>query len=173
MATNVRQGEGSSCTVDEAMHRLGDLLPRIVRGLRRNKPAELAELLHSGHLGPRHGRTLYVLTTGPVTVGELAGQLGLSLATTSNLVAELDRAGLVERRQDPADRRRTIVTIAEDRRPVIEAWMTQTAAPFVRALERLDSGERATLIKALGVLVEELGPVPADAAVCEEDAAEL
>jgi DNA-binding MarR family transcriptional regulator len=126
-------------------------------------PAELEELVRSAQLGPRHGSVLYALLEGPAIVGALAARLGLSLATTSNLVAELDRAGLVERRPDPADRRRTIVTISEERRPSIENWITQAAAPFVRTLERLSPSERATFIMGLHALDDALRATGRDA----------
>jgi pimeloyl-ACP methyl ester carboxylesterase len=50
----------------------------------------------------------------PLTVGELAGRLRFSLATTSQPVADLDRARLVSRRQDPADRWRTLVKVSQE-----------------------------------------------------------
>ena len=53
----------------------------------------------------------------PATVGELASRLGLTLPTVSGVLADLDRAGLVERRPDPADRRRTIVQIIPGQAP--------------------------------------------------------
>jgi hypothetical protein len=68
----------------------------------------------SGGTGPapRHLITLAVLhRTGTVTVGQLADRLQLSLTTTSLMVADLARLGLVERREDPADRRRTLVSV--------------------------------------------------------------
>jgi DNA-binding MarR family transcriptional regulator len=164
MKTNLSQvSSRKSCSVAEAMTDLTNLLPRVIRGMKRNKPAELEELVRSAQLGPRHGSALYALLEGPTIVGTLATRLGLSLATTSNLVAELDRAGLVERRPDPADRRRTIVTITEERRPSIESWLTHAAAPFVRTLERLSPSERATFVKGLHTLDEELCTADPDA----------
>ena len=60
-------------------------------------------------VGPRHVAALEQLRGGPVTVSELASRLGLTLPTVSGVLADLDRAGLVDRHADPADRRRTIV----------------------------------------------------------------
>ncbi|WP_181957750.1 hypothetical protein [Nonomuraea longispora] len=39
------------------------------------------------------------------------------------MAGELSREGVLERREDDADRRRTIVSIAERRRPAINEWL--------------------------------------------------
>jgi DNA-binding MarR family transcriptional regulator len=143
----------------DALGELIGLLPRVLRGMRRIKTEGDAEgLARAGELGPRHGKTLYLLLDGPKTVGDLAVELDLTLASTSNLVADLDRAGLAERRQDPADRRRTIVSIVDERRPAVEAWLSAATAPLARALEGVAPEERATFIKVLHALADELGP---------------
>ena len=46
---------------------------------------------------------------GPMTAGRLAELTGLSTGATTRLVDRLVRAGYVERRSDPGDRRRVIV----------------------------------------------------------------
>lgn len=46
---------------------------------------------------------------GPMTSGELARRLGLSLAAASRLVDRLIDAGIARREPDPADRRRVVV----------------------------------------------------------------
>ena len=43
------------------------------------------------------------------------------------MVGDLSRQGVLERAEDPADRRRTIVTIAENHRTAIEAWLAGSA----------------------------------------------
>ena len=62
-------------------------------------------------LSPRHVAALEHLRGGDLTVGELAARLGLTMPTVSGVLADLDRAGFIERHPDPADRRRTIVAI--------------------------------------------------------------
>jgi DNA-binding MarR family transcriptional regulator len=138
------------------MKELVGLLPRVIRGLKRHKDPAAVELWRSAQLGQRHASALYLLTDQPKTVGELAADLELGLATVSGVVAELDRAGLVERQQDPADRRRTIVTIRDEHRPAIQAWLNGAAAPIVRVLERLSPEERAVFVRAMDLLDQEL-----------------
>src|SRR5690242_2451579 len=95
------------------------LLRVIVRGFRHGSMAEpieepLRRAAEAGTLGKRHFPVLLSLALeGPATVSELAGRVALAPATTSLLVNELSRAGLVERREDDTDRRRTIVSLPD------------------------------------------------------------
>jgi DNA-binding MarR family transcriptional regulator len=81
----------------------------------------------------------------------------LTLGTTSLLVGELSRAGLVERREDEADRRRTIVSVAEEHAKVMRPVIDETLAPLSRALGRMKPAQRAAFIDALTIVAEESG----------------
>src|ERR1700734_1302376 len=97
------------------------LFPRVTRRMRggQEHPAPPA----TAPLGPRHVAALQQLRGGPVTVGELAARLGLTLPTVSGVVADLDRAGFIERHPDPADRRRTIVAVIPAQASLIGEWL--------------------------------------------------
>src|SRR5262245_27948299 len=72
-------------------------------------PEELREAAATAGLGPRHGPPMITLAfEDGLSVTELAERIGLSLPTTSQLVGELSRAGLVVRSEDERDRRRTL-----------------------------------------------------------------
>ena len=78
--------------------RLMQLFPRVSRGMRRWQDRIAPS---SGTpLGPRHVAALQQLRGGPVTVGELASLLGLTLPTVSGVLADLDRAGFIDRQPD-------------------------------------------------------------------------
>jgi DNA-binding MarR family transcriptional regulator len=132
------------------------LLPPIFYAMRTGPPAPaLHDLVRP--LGPRHFPALMLIAAQqPLTVGELAGRLHFSLATTSQLVADLDRAGLVSRRQDPSDRRRTLVEVSQQNSGAVQEWYAGRAEPLQRALDRLTRAERQSLIKSLAVMGEEL-----------------
>lgn len=144
----------AGCTVHEGLHNLVLLLPRVARGLRRRREAPV--VIDGMPLGRRHGAALALLREQPCTVGALAATLELNLATVSGLVADLERAHFVERSADPGDRRRTIVRIVAGREDAVGAWLATTTAPIVRALEQLSAEERATFVKAMGLLDAEL-----------------
>jgi DNA-binding MarR family transcriptional regulator len=133
--------------------RLMQLFPRVTRGMRRwhnrGTPAPAP-------LGPRHVAALEQIRSGPVTVGKLASRLDLTLPTVSGVLADLDRANLVERRTDPADRRRTIVQIIPDQEALISHWLDGAAKPLARVLDQLTHAEQEAFLKAMDLLEAEL-----------------
>jgi DNA-binding MarR family transcriptional regulator len=134
--------------------RLMQLFPRVVRGMRRWQDHAAPQT--QAPLGPRHVAALEQLRGDPLSVSELAARLGLSLPTVSGVLAELDRAGFVERHPDPADRRRTIVAMTQAHRTEIVAWLDGAARPLARVLDQLDAGEQAAFLKAMSLLETEL-----------------
>jgi DNA-binding MarR family transcriptional regulator len=134
--------------------RLMQIFPRVTRGMRRWQDGAAPPA--SVSLGPRHVAALQQLRGGPLTVGELAARLGLTLPTVSGVLADLDRAGFVERRPDPADRRRTIAAIASAQAPLIDEWLDGAASPIARVLDKLSTSEQRAFVKAMDLLETEL-----------------
>jgi DNA-binding MarR family transcriptional regulator len=109
-------------------------------------------------LGPRHGAILIQLySSPPLNVSEVADRLGNSLPTVSQLIGDLERAGLVQRRVDSANRRRTLVSLAEERSEQIGEFLALRAAPLLRALDQLTSEQRAGFVAGLRLWVNETG----------------
>jgi DNA-binding MarR family transcriptional regulator len=130
-----------------------------MRGLwaRRRPTPELLALVSDGSLGRRHVALLaQVGTEGERSVGELAVELGLSLPATSTLARELEEHGLLERREDPTDRRRTVVGLAPGTAPAVRKWLARRSLPLEQALGALDAGERAAFLKGLRALADAL-----------------
>ncbi|HZU19595.1 MAG TPA: helix-turn-helix domain-containing protein [Gaiellaceae bacterium] len=135
------------------------LLRRVTRGLwaRRRPTPELMALVAGASLGGRHVTLLaHVGTEGERSVGELARELGLSLPAASTLARELEEHGLLERREDPGDRRRTVVALAPSTSKAVHAWLAQRSKPLERALAALEPGEREAFLKGLRALADAL-----------------
>jgi DNA-binding MarR family transcriptional regulator len=163
MAT-VREKTSStrSPSIDGQVRELLALFAGILKGLKQDreeeKPEELQRAFEQGSLGERHFPPLIVLSLeGPMSVSELAERVGLTVATTSLLVGELSRAGLVERSEDERDRRRTIVSLSEEIRKIAEPRIQEHLQPFRRTLERLSPPARAHFMEGVRVLNEEAG----------------
>ena len=128
------------------------LIRRVMRGLRGPGPA-----LGARRLGRRHaGLLMHIGTEGPVTVSELAASLGISLPAASTLTRELEEEGLVERSEDPEDRRRTVVEVADSTREAIHEWLARRDRPLEQALAALDEPEREAFLKGLRALADAL-----------------
>ena len=117
----------------------------------------LDRVMKAHGLGPRHITALLsVALYGPLSVTQLAERHHMLVKTASLIAVELEAAGLLERREDPTDRRRTIVAIAKGKEGAIEQGLNRRAAPLRRTLDRLDPAQRRALITGLEVLGEEL-----------------
>jgi len=134
--------------------RLMQLFPRVTRGMRRWQDRTGQPV--PAPLSPRHVAALEQIRNGPVTVGELASRLDLTLPTVSGVLADLDRAGYIERRPDPDDRRRTIVRIVPGQAALIGEWLDGAAMPMARVLDKLTPAEREAFLKAMDLLEAEL-----------------
>ncbi|MDT8915146.1 MarR family winged helix-turn-helix transcriptional regulator [Amycolatopsis sp. PS_44_ISF1] len=96
-----------------------DLTVRMAREMRMNVTDMRAILLLSEH--------------GPLGATELAGRLGITLASTTVLVDRLRRDGYLERVRDDADRRRITLTVtASARTASLTAWL-----PAIRGIDEI------------------------------------
>ncbi|WP_281275530.1 MarR family winged helix-turn-helix transcriptional regulator [Leptospira sarikeiensis] len=55
-----------------------------------------------------------LFTHGPQTAGEIAKTMGLSTGSVTSLIDRLEKKGLVERKNDPEDRRKVRVFLTQD-----------------------------------------------------------
>ena len=141
-------------TRDSEIHELRRLLRSVMQGMWRHRRPRLDLDVQ---LGRRHvGVLTHVAAEGPQTVGEIARNVGLSLPATSKLVRDLADAGLVERREDEEDRRRTVVELNEATAAKVRAWMAERSRPLEAALDSLTAPERAAFLKGLSALAEAL-----------------
>ena len=79
----------------------------------------------------------------------LASFLGIGLPSTSKVVEGLVKAGLLERRADPADRRRLLLELSATGRMEAEATRNIAQACLAKRLSSLDSTETERLRDAL------------------------
>jgi len=131
------------------------------------RPEDLADQLHSAaihllrHLrreddsigisAPRLSALSVVVFAGPLTLGQLATAEQVKPPTMTRIVTGLEKAGLVNRREDAKDGRLTQIHATKKGRMVLAAGRAkrvETLAAAVRALDRnsrlnLESGIRA------------------------------
>lgn len=146
-------------TNEQRVSELRLALRRVMRGLwaRRRPSPELLALVEGGALGRRHVALLaQVGGEGERSVGELARELGLSLPAASTVARELEQHGLLVRREDPADRRRTVVALAPATEEPVRRWLAQRSHPLERTLGALTDAEQEAFLKGLRVLGDAL-----------------
>ncbi|WP_406348320.1 MarR family winged helix-turn-helix transcriptional regulator [Streptomyces sp. NBC_00144] len=141
--------QATGLTRDDAIRAMLVLMPRVAQRIKRTT---VPEQLRSMNLAPRHLSLLsHLVFDGPALVSELAARLEVAPTTVSLMVADLSRQGVVERKSDPADRRRTVVTITEDpaTRDAINGWLARGAGAWEKALEPLTPQERAMFVRTM------------------------
>jgi DNA-binding MarR family transcriptional regulator len=137
---------------DEMREAIGfvPLVEAYFRRAHSEMPDELAKIFREHGLTARHGAVLPQLAVDqPLSVSELAAIMGLSLSTVSELVGDLSRAGLVERREQPSNRRRTLVSLTEQHKKAVEGFVAVRAAPLLRVLDSLSPSDRAGFVAGL------------------------
>jgi DNA-binding MarR family transcriptional regulator len=155
-------------STDQAVRAMLLTLPRLVS---RAKRIPVPEQLHSLHLAPRHLTMLSnLLLDGPTPVKELAARLEIAPTTVSLMVSDLQRQGVVERRADPGDRRRTIVAITSDptTRAAIDAWLANGARAWHKVFDDLTPQERATFVRAIRAYETEVSALATDGAADQQ-----
>jgi len=102
------------------------------------------------------------LATRPLRVTELAGCANLDPSTVSRHVAQLDRAGLVERTPDPDDGRAHQLQLTEVGRQQLEDAFARRRALLGRALLHWDPDDIAELDRLLDRFVADVETINAE-----------
>ena len=115
----------------------GDRLTELVDEVFRlsDALARAGDALVAGEgLSASRWRTLGALTSGPLSVAEIARRRGMRRQSASESVAQLEAAGLVVRSPDPRDARAPLVSLTEQGRAALtrirprrKAWASRTA----------------------------------------------
>lgn len=128
--------------------RVSVLIPQIAKNIR------IANFIDS----VRRGLTLSQVTillvlkeaqSGPMPMGQIARELGVSLPTTSGLVDRLCREGLVARLVDDRDRRVVLVRLTTEGRSVIQRMLRLLSDLLTRLLADLTEAEQESLAQAV------------------------
>jgi DNA-binding MarR family transcriptional regulator len=124
-------------------HELRETLGRVVRRLRAEPGPSVGRLAVLGRLD----------RDGPSSVSALATCERMRPQSMAQIVHDLETAGFVSRRPDPADGRRAIIELTDAGLDIL--WTTRASREtwLAEALDReLDADERALIHEALALL---------------------
>lgn len=92
---------------------------------------------------------MFLTYEGPMTIGHLACALGIGQPAASILVDRLVQLGLVNRMEDPADRRRTIASLTPRGLETIGTFRNHRLQCLRAWLERLDADTLSALARGV------------------------
>ncbi len=131
---------------------LGDLVMRVARSLRRRG----AEAMAPWDLAPHQVRALRVVGHHEgIRPGELATHLRVAPRSVTDVVDALEQRGLLERHQDPADRRATVLALTASGQRLLDETGAARRADAEAYFARLPERDRATLRRILTRLDDE------------------
>ena len=125
--------------------------------------ATFDKALRHHHLS-RAGREALAVLEGarePLSPTTIADRLIVTTASVTSLLDTLERRGLVERRADPSDRRRLLVSITDDGVAVVNAFLPELVALQTAAMSTLSEQQRRQLIGLLTRVDDALGALDA------------
>ena len=99
-----------------------------------------------------HYRLLEQLVAGPASQAELGRRTGIHFSDVVAALNELADGGYLERRPDPADKRRNVVTITPAGRRRLTELAATVAAIQDELLAPLSAAERTELVRLLTLL---------------------
>jgi DNA-binding MarR family transcriptional regulator len=137
MSPKGKETRGERVAVAEALHRL-------VSAAVRQQPREIS-LTSASTLAT-------VERTGPRRITDLAAIEGVTQPSMTALVTVLERAGLVERRQDQRDQRVVLVALTMAGTDYLRSRRRAGAEAFARLIDKLPPDETATLLAAAPAL---------------------
>jgi DNA-binding MarR family transcriptional regulator len=104
-------------------------------------------------------RALFVLfQSGPIPIGQLGARLAVGRPAASLLVDALVRRGLVERFEDPADRRRTLARLSSEAQRLITQQYLGSQQQYEAWLSQLGDDDLTHLARALTELAAIASP---------------
>ncbi|WP_286403807.1 MarR family winged helix-turn-helix transcriptional regulator [Pseudarthrobacter defluvii] len=125
----------------EAVMRAADTLLRVVA----RSVAEVEDVVNTPQL-----RVLVLIhTRGPQNLGGVAAELGVHASNATRICDRLVAAGLLERREDPADRRYVRLELTAKGHALVDSVLDHRRQAIGEVISRMPSGRRPALAAAL------------------------
>lgn len=95
-----------------------------------------------------------------LNLSAVADGLGVNVSNASRTCDRLVGAGLVSRRDDPADRRHLVLALTKDGIALVDSLMARRRAIFSQVTGQMSDDGRGRLAEGLGALLEAVAALP-------------
>jgi DNA-binding MarR family transcriptional regulator len=144
------QGSGTAAENEDRIRRIFASHERLMHLL---SAAHANDFLEIG-VTMSQAKLLYVVVAaGQIHMAELPGRLGVSLSTVSGAVDRLVDAGLLTRREDPADRRQALVGATVEGADLLDRFRELNQQQLRWLLDRVRPDDLAVVERAYTILV--------------------
>ena len=132
---------------DELYEVLGEFFQRVFSLAESSSMDRLIEL----DVSFTQARTMFLLAHNdrPLPITEIAELLGLSVAATGRNIDQLVKLGIVERQENPDDRRVKLVSLSPDGFEIADQQIDQKRQAVRRFVDSLSASEAENLTRAL------------------------
>lgn len=106
---------------------------------------------------PQYRVLVMIRTRGPLNLVAVAAGLDVSPSNASRTCERLTKAGLLDRRDSPKDRRNITLTLTDEGRRLVDRVTKHRRVAIERVLRKMSAAERDGLTKALGAFATAAG----------------
>ena len=99
-------------------------------------------------------KTLFYLADGPRRMSGIAERLGVEMPSATTMIGRLVAKGLVERQQDPADRRAVVCSLTLAGRDAVEKFWSLRAARTEALAAALTTEELEIVVPAMEIMAD-------------------
>ena len=99
-------------------------------------------------------KTLFYLADGPRRMSDIAGRLGVEMPSATTMIGRLVAKGLVERMQDPGDRRAVVCSLTPAGRDAVEKFWSLRAARTEALAAALTTEELEIVVPAMEIMAD-------------------
>ncbi len=99
-------------------------------------------------------KTLFYLADGPRRMSSIAERLGVEMPSATTMIGRLVAKGLVERMQDPGDRRAVVCSLTPAGRDAVEKFWSLRAARTEALAAALTTEELEIVVPAMEIMAD-------------------
>ncbi len=145
---------------DDRTRRISAVLGAIDDLVQQMSAGHTAAFLEIGITMPQAKMLYLVATDDGVRMSALASRLGVTLSTVSGLVDRLVDGGLVDRHDDPADRRQVVLAVTPQGARQLERFRDLNSRQMGDLLGTLGDADLATVSRAITILTRAAAQMP-------------
>lgn len=138
----------------DSREELTEKLVEHMRCVQRHMRARRSSAWLDLDLTRQQAKTLHFLSHGQRRMSEIAGRLKVEMPSATTMIDRLVAKGLVERGQDPADRRAVICSLTQEGIEIVERFSAIRAARTESLAAVMSTEELEVVVPALEILAD-------------------